>query len=187
MPKNINFLKLRKREKVKSKKGIVALRVGAVLYLILIVMLAVTAFYLRERVSLSAAKEKEVAFLNNLAPLRSKEAKLLYIKDRTGDISEIIKSREEVTKEKSEKKANYAKIITSFKEKIAEDVIINTLNVNQSKVLLNISSTSLLSIEQTITGLISLGKDEIISELLLDSLFLSEDKSQYLVFITASL
>jgi len=187
MPKNINFLKLRQREKIKSKKGIVALRAAAVLYLILIVMLAVTAFYLRERVSLGTAKEKEVAFLNSLAPLRSKEVKLLYIKDRTRDISEIIKRREDVTKEKSEKKANYAKIITSFKEKIPQDVIINTLNVDQSKALLHISSTSLLSIEQAINGLISLGKDKIISELLLDSLSISEDKSQYLVLITASL
>ena len=183
----INFLTAKRKDKAKRNKGLLAVRIAAVSYMVVIGLLSVSAFYFSNRVSLDSAKTNEDSFLKTLAPLRSHEAKLLIIKNRIADISEILKRREDVAGKERAKKANYEKIITSFNEKIPQGISLNTLNVDESKVILNLSSDSLSLMEDLINGLTSLGQDGIISSLLLDSLSLSQDKSTYSILLTATL
>ena len=187
MLQDVNFLTVKKRDKAKSRKSLLAVRIVAVCYLVIIGFLSVLAFYFENRVSLDTAKKNEDSFLKTIVPFKSREAKLLLIKDRIADISEILKRREKVAGKERAEKANYEKLITSFEEKIPQGIVVNVLEVEESKVVLNLSSDSLNLIDDLIDGLTSLGEDEIISSLLLDSLSLSQDKNKYSILLTANL
>lgn len=187
MAQDINFLTVKKKGKAEKKKGLLIARIVAVGYLVLIGLLSILAFYLSNRLSLDTAKKNENSFLRTIAPFKGSEAKLLLIKDRIANISEILERREEVTGREKAKKANYEKVITSFKEKIPQGIVVNSLNVDESKVVLNLSSDSLILVDDLINGLSSLGQDKIVRMLLLESLSLSEQTNTYLVLFTATL
>lgn len=187
MPHDINFLTAIKKEKAEKKKLLLIVRIVAVCYLILIGLLSALAFYLGSTVSLDTAKKKEASFLNTIAPLKETEAKLLLIKDRIANISEILKRREEVVGKEKAKKASYEKIIASFKGKIPQEIVVNTLNVDETKVVLKLSSDSLSLIDGLIDGLTTLRQDKIISSLLLESLSLNKDTSTYSILFTGTL
>lgn len=187
MKSNINFLTVKKKEKGKDRKGLLIVRIAAVCCLLVIGVLSVSAFYLSRRVSLDSAKKNEASFLDTMAHLRSREAKLLLIKSRINDISEIISRREQVKGKEKAERVNYEKLVKSFKDKIPEGMIVNTLSVEETSVVLNLSSDSLESVDLLIDSLSALGQKKIISSLILDSLSLSEDKNRYSILLTATL
>lgn len=176
MSKNINFLTIRNREKVKKKKGVKAIRITAVFSLIAILCLSVLVYYLNRRIYPQALKNERDSLLKSISSLHNKEAKYAILANRVENILELLNKR-----------VDYSKHIAKFSEKIPSGITVDTFKIDKKTITLTISSPSLKSIDEFINGLIVLGKEKEITVLLLDSLSMSEASGAYLVSLTANL
>lgn len=176
MNKNIDFLIVKNREKVKKKKGVNRLRIAAIFSLIVIGLLSVLAYDLNRRIYPQELKTERDSLIKSLSTLRSREAKLAVVTNRAENISELINKR-----------VDYSKIIGKFFEKMPAQIKVDSLRIDEKKLILSISSNSLLAIDELIDSLIDLGKNKYISVLLLDSLAVNEASGSYAVSLTSSL
>lgn len=176
MTKNINFLTFLNSEAKKSKKSFKLARIVAICSLILVVLLSVLVYYLSRVVYPQALKTERASLLKNLSSLRSKEAKLAVVANRTENASELINKR-----------VDYSKIISKFFQKKPSEINIDSLKIDKKTIILTFSSNSLLPINEFIDGLIELGSEKAISALVLDSLSTSESRGIYSVSLTSNL
>lgn len=176
MTKNINFLTILNSDAKKSKKGIKLARILAICSLILVVLLSVLVHYLNRMVYPQALKTERASLLKSLSSLRSKEAKLSVVANRTENASELISKR-----------VDYSKIISKFFQKKPSEINVDSLRMDKKTIILTFSSNSLLPINEFIDGLIELGREKAISLLVLDSLSISESTGIYSVSLTSNL
>jgi len=175
MIKNINFLTIVNSGAKQSRIGLNIARIVAICSLILVVLLSVLVYYLNRMAYPQALKTERASLLRSLSSLRSKEAKLAVVTNRTENVSEIISKR-----------VDYAKIISKFFGRKPGEIRVDSLKVDKKTIILTFSSNSLLPINEFIDSLIELGKEKAINLLVLDSFSTSESTGTYSVALTSN-
>lgn len=160
MKSEINLLSPAQTDRTKSSGTLRILRIAAISCLSVLLGISIILFFLSRALSPVAIKEKENEVLYSLSLLHKKEAKLVVINDRVRDIPNLLQAR-----------PNFDISINAILQKIPEGVSINSMAVDKDKIVLTVSSSSLLSINNLMKSLIDMAKNrKIIKNVTVDSL-----------------
>lgn len=185
MNKDINLLVVSNKEKEKSRKGLKSLRITAIFSLITVVVFSLIGYYFNQKAYPQDLKNEYDSLLKNISTLHNREAKLAIINNRIENILEILGNK---TKGKSAaKREDYSIIISKLSEKIPDEVKVESLRIDKKTIILSVSANSLQVIDEFINGIITLGKEKVISVLILDSLTANQEGGSYSLSMTANL
>lgn len=193
MIKDINFLAVKNKSQARRQKGLLIIRVIAVLFLIVLGFSTGLAYYLSSSIYPKSLKKEQDSLTQTLNSLRTKQVKLTVINNRLNTVSEILSKRSSISDKTSgqepegSRKDNYSKIISKFSESIPEGVTMDNFKADKDSIILSFSSNSLLPIEILVDNLVALGREKVISFLTLDSLSLNQGSGTYLLSLKASL
>lgn len=160
MKSEINLLSPAQIDRTKSSGVLRVLRIAAISCLFALLGISVILFFLSRELSPVAIKNKENEVLRSLSLLHKREAKLAVINDRIKGIPGLIEGR-----------PGFDLLINSILQKIPEGVSINSMAFDKDKVILTVSSSSLLSINNLMNNLIEMASNrKIIKDVTVDSL-----------------
>lgn len=169
LPKDEAFLKEQKRGKI--------INVIAIAFPILVGVVSLIIFLITQAINPVSIKEQQEKTIGELSRLQDKKIKLLIINDRLDNIDELLKKRKDFTEK-----------INILLSKMPNEVLLQNLQIDNTKLLLIVSSASLGAIDELINNLIDMAaKREIISSLSLDSLTFDENGNNYLVSLKSEL
>jgi Tfp pilus assembly protein PilN len=134
MNENINFLR-NKKSQVKKNQAEIILRVCAIGTLFLVAFAAVGMFVLRTQSKLSALEQEENQLQKNLSLIQDRTIKFILVQDRIKSISQTLKTRSSISP-----------VVEKIMTQIPKDVILTDLSIDKKKVIINISSSSLASL-----------------------------------------
>lgn len=192
MISDINLLVVKNKVSTKRKKGLIIIRIIAVLSLAGLGLFSGLAYYLNGIIYPVSLKQEEESLLKSLNDKRDIQVKLAVINNRLSSISEIMgtktgKTSNQKGKSQAKERKDYSRIITKFAESIPEGVVMDILKIDKENVILAFSSRSLVPINTVIDNLVGLGKENIISLLTLDSLSLNQASGVYALSLKATL
>jgi len=128
-------------ESASKSKSLKILRIAAIFSIIFISAASVLLFLLINQISPSNIKKQEDKILFSIKFLHERQAKFAILNDKIADISKILNSR-----------TNYESEMNSFLDKIPNDVSINSLEIDKTKVTITVSSNSLPSIDKMLNS-----------------------------------
>lgn len=175
MNENINFLR-NKRSSVKKNPVERILRICAIGTLFFVAFTAIVMFILRTQSRLSALEQEENQLQKNLSLIRDRTVKYLLVQDRVKSISQVLKTRLSINS-----------IVEKIMTQIPKDVTLTALSIDKKKVIINLSSSSLASLN-TYTNRISDTENTatIFRSVVMDNLTY-DGKSRYTMQIDAEL
>ena len=159
MSKEINLVLQEGIEELKQKRKLRRFRIAAVSSLIVVLVISLSLYLLKLNLS-SGLEERKNSLLSQLDPLRNKEAKLKIVNDRIRNISSIQGTRKDISK---------------IVDEILTAMSIENLEFEETSVLLEASSNSLVLIDDFINNLIEMGEQKrVVRTMILDSLGFDE-------------
>src|SRR3989344_1802795 len=163
MSKEINLVLQEGIEELKQKRKLRRFRIAAVSSLIVVLVISLSLYLLKLNLS-SGLEERKNSLLSQLAPLRNKEAKLKIVNDRIRNISSIQGTRKDISK-----------IVDEILTAMPKQMSIENLEFEETSVLLEASSNSLVLIDDFINNLIEMGEQKrVVRTMILDSLGFDE-------------
>ena len=163
MSKEINLVLKEGIEELKQKRKLRRFRIAAVSSLIVVLVISLSLYLLKLNLS-SGLEERKNSLLSQLDPLRNKEAKLKIVNDRIRNISSIQGTRKDISK-----------IVDEILTAMPEQMSIENLEFEETSVLLEASSNSLVLIDDFINNLIEMGEQKrVVRTMILDSLGFDE-------------
>ncbi|EKD65286.1 MAG: hypothetical protein ACD_50C00142G0009 [uncultured bacterium] len=163
MSKEINLVLQEGIEELKQKRKLRRFRIAAVSSLIVVLVISLSLYLLKLNLS-SGLEERKNSLLSQLDPLRNKEAKLKIVNDRIRNISSIQGTRKDISK-----------IVDEILTAMPEQMSIENLEFEETSVLLEASSNSLVLIDDFINNLIEMGEQKrVVRTMILDSLGFDE-------------
>ncbi len=165
---NINLISPTTKEIVREERTIKILKISAIATLALVGIAAVVVFLITSQLSPASVKKREEGVLKSISTLKGKEGKLILINQKLEDIENII-----------EKRPKYDLVMESIVNTIPSEASINTFNIDREKISLVVSSESLLSIEESLNGLITLVKEKKIIESLTIENFTADSRNGF--------
>lgn len=173
MNKSINLVSNRNEQVERELLILKIVRVVSVSLLITISVVAISAFILSTQISLSKIKEEENTTLSQISALHDKLTTYYLTKDRLTNISSILTTRKD-----------YAKPITAILEKVPEDLNLEGISIEKEVFTINISGTSLISMNKLIDDISALGKqNKVLANVKLQSLSLDVKSGKYFVLM----
>ncbi len=160
MSSSINLIS---HEKNIDSKEIRAAKLKKFSYLLLLVIgfLAIVVFLLNFRFSANAIRKEQERLLEELAVYDEPAAKMYVIDKRITDTSRIIKERK-----------NYSAVIKDISKGLTGTVIIDTFKIENSQISINVSSTSLLDLNDFLNHLLLLSDKKTLSGVSIEELTL---------------
>lgn len=173
MNKSINLVSNRNEQVERELLILKIVRVVSVSLLITISVVAISAFILSTQISLSKIKEEENTTLSQISALHEKLTTYYLTKDRLTNISSILTTRKD-----------YVKPITAILEKVPEDLSLEGISIEKEVFTINISGTSLISMNKLIDDISALGKqNKVLANVKLQSLSLDVKGGKYFVLM----
>ena len=173
MNKSINLVSNRNEQVERELLILKIVRVVSVSLLITISVVAISAFILSTQISLSKIKEEENTTLSQISALHEKLTTYYLTKDRLTNISSILTTRKD-----------YVKPITAILEKVPEDLSLEGISIEKEIFTINISGTSLISMNKLIDDISALGKqNKVLANVKLQSLSLDVKSGKYFVLM----
>lgn len=176
MNDDINLLRQKeKAARTLDSKYVIFARIIAVLALLIVAFSAILLFALRLLSPLEKLKAEEESITKQLLAMSGKRLKLVVIKERLQEISDIIKRRPEFDKK-----------IELLETHISSSVVLSNLRIDNTKIQFTASSPSLQSIEEFFDALIKTTTNpqkKVYKRVSYDSLSLSSTSNTYTVNI----
>lgn len=177
MSNDINLLLYKNSELQRERKKVRIANTIAITFSIIVGIASMFAFVLIQSVNPSSIAQEQESTLKEISRLQDKQAKLFIINDRLTNIEEVFQDREDLSKN-----------INSLLSNAPNNLSIENLEMDNKSLVLTISSSSLLSINDFINNLIDMArKKEIIRSLTLSGLTFDESKNTYLVSLKSEL
>lgn len=175
MSSDINLLIKKDIKLLKQQKRVLAFRVLAIGLLVVMLIFSIATFLLNKRFSSpSISQEDPESFLNQMAVLKKKEAKLNLINNRINNISNFL-----------DKRTDTYKILNTLLGKVPEGILLDSLELTQSTADIKASSYSLSSMDSLISNLIDMAtRKEIINRVKLNSLDADSKEGKYAISIS---
>jgi len=172
MNKTINLLIPEKNDAVLLKR-LQLLRTLSLSLLFVVVVSAVSVFFLILSSPLPTLRKQENTALKKLETLRPQSSRLFLLRERLAKIDKILTSRPAFDK-------SFARI----EQEALEGILLERIRITEQTFSLTFSSTSLATINQFIANIENLRKeDALFSSLLLSQLTYNKDSQKYAVTI----
>jgi Tfp pilus assembly protein PilN len=158
-------------------KRIKILRVISLSFLFIVVLVAISVFFLVLSSPLPKLRKEESAAVQQLSLLRSKSGKLFLLRERLSRIDNIVNKRQD-----------FNHMIGKIQTTLPADVTIEHLKMNDGLLSVTVNSPSLLPINTFIANMTTLkSEDTLFSSLTLSNLAYDEENPIYKVTVTAKL
>lgn len=177
MNNDINLVS-NKNSQIESELRILyILRFTAVAMLITVALVSISIFVISVQIPLAELRREEDATIAQISQMHKKLATYYLIKDRINNINTLISTRKD-----------YTKTIKPLLAKLSNDLEIDDLDVENNKIILTVSGSSLVGINNIINDLVDLSsKMQYIQNLKIDSLNLNSTQGDYAVTFKADL
>ena len=179
MSNEINLLIKKDKNLLKEQSKLKVFRLVAIGSLLTILLISLSIFLLNQKLSNSSLKvEKDrESVLVEMKPFLEIESKIIIVNNRTDNITKVLKKRMDVYK-----------ILNTILGKIADGILIETLEFKEKKISMNITSASLIPIDVFFNDLIEMAKrKEIVKSLTLESLDASFLTGSYKISINMNI
>lgn len=177
MNNNINLVS-NKNSQIESELRILyILRFTAVAMLITVALTSIAIFVISVQIPLAELKREEDSTIAQISQMHKKLATYYLSKDRINNLNTLISTRKD-----------YTKTIKPLLAKVPNNLKIDDLDVEDDKIILTVSGSSLVEINNIINDLVMLsGKMQYINNLKIDSLNLNSTQGNYAVTFKADL
>lgn len=163
-------------ETASKSKALGILRIAGISGVIFITVTSILLFVLINQISPDNIKKQEDKILFSIKFLHEKQAKISAVNSKIADISKILDSR-----------INYESEMNTFLEKIPNDVSINSLGIDKSKVTITVSSNSLSPIDKMLNSFFEMiEKKQIIKSITIQSISSDQGGGNYSLSIKAN-
>lgn len=162
------------KETSENSKDVRLRKIKSISFITLFVvgLLSIVLFLINFRFSANYVKRQQNELITGLSPYDETASKIFLLNQRLSDISEILSNRK-----KHHKKAS--KII----ENIPTTVVITEFRIDDSGIQIEVSSSSLLQLNNFLNNILSLSESKFIESVVFDGL--SYSKSEFLMKIRA--
>ncbi len=169
MSNEVNLLRNKQQNSSLQRNYVTLTRLVAAVCLFLVIAIEITIFTLQNLSPLGELQRKESALLHNLTLYHTKAIQEYLISDRASHIQSILKSRSE-----------FDVLMAKLFNGLPSDTKVDTLILDQAGVSVALSSTSLLSLGQSLDGFIALkDKKTIFKSIFIDGLTADEKNAKF--------
>ena len=160
-----------------KEKKLKQVRLIAAAFIVLVGLMSILTFVLNISSPLDSVKKQENDILSQITSQENKAAKLAIVDERALAISKIYSQRQD-----------FGSIVSLVLSKKTDDIKTTALNIDQSSVIVTISSASLLSLNNFLNSVINVLKNNNqVSSVFLDSLSVNQTSSSYVMGIRINL
>lgn len=175
MNNSINLVSNRNEAIERERKVLLALRIIAVVLLSSIAIVSILAFIITTQVPLSKIKDDQTQALASIASSSKKLSSYFLIKDKLTNINSLTSIR-----------SDYIKPIDLIFSKIPESLRVDSLNIEQDLIEIEISGSSLQPMDEVVKSLVAVGTERIIiKSVKLKSLNLNPQANRYTIAFIA--
>lgn len=177
MNSGINLVSTHSDAIEREQKILLAIRVIAAVLLTSIALISILAFIVTTQIPLDRIKSEQSQTLNQISAHSGKLSNYFLIKDRVSNINSLLSSR-----------TDYTRSIDSIFSVIPEDMRVESMSVEDKTIEMEVSSSSLQSIDQVINSIISMGLEgKVIKSVKLESITLNAGAGRYSVDLSAEI
>lgn len=177
MNEDINLIPNKKRDVVLQAKLVYRIRIFSTAILIFIALMSMLLFVVRLNSPLTSLKKEEAVLLSNISLLHEKTARLLLLKNRLKEISEI-----------RSKRISLDQTISKVTAIIPSEMTIDLLSVDKTTVAITASSGSLATINQFLDSLVeSVTTQKVFKKITLQNLSLDNKSRKYIISVKLEL
>ena len=172
---SINLVSNKNSELERNLKRLRIVKIFAVISLVIVALTSVLVFFINFTLPISDVKQSQKEALNNITSLHTKLATYYLIKDRINNISNIISNRK-----------SYVDATNTVFGKIPSGLSTDALDVDTGTMILTVSGSSLLPMNQFLDNLIALGQSgKVIKNINILSLILDTKSGKYSLTVQA--
>lgn len=177
MNSGINLVSTHSEAIEREQKILLAIRLIAAILLISIALISILAFIITTQIPLDRIKSEQSQTLNQISAQSSKLSNYFLIKDRLSNVNSLLNSR-----------VDYTQSINSIFSKIPEEMEVESMSIESKTIEMQMSSSSLQSIDQVINSLVEMGSEgKIIKSVKLDSITLNAGVGRYSLDFSAEI
>jgi len=159
----------------KELKRLKIFRIAAVICLIFVSLLSLLAFILNITLPIESVKKEQQGFITQISGFDKKLTQYTLLSDRVKNISSVISKRKD-----------YGPQVSVLFGITPTDVSIDTLNIEAGKLVLDVSSSSLLSVNKFIDDIVALGtKSKVVKNIIIEGLTLNVASGKFALSLQA--
>lgn len=176
MKSDINLISFNQTELVKEGRMARILRSLAIISIFIVGISSLVLFLIIQSISPSGIRKQENVIEENMSSLHTKEAKIIIVSRKIKDIKNI-----------TSKRPKYDNLITGITDIIPENVSTNSLDINDNKIKLMVTSGSLLSLNKFLDNLFDMVKNgKIIGNLTIDGISVNGSSGIYTMSVSGT-
>lgn len=177
MNNNINLISNQNVALEKELRRLKRFRLISIICLIIVAVVSISIFVLNFTLPLDSVKKEQVTTASNITLLNKKLVTYTLITDRVKNISNILSQR-----------GNYIPQVNDILGKVPTDVSVDGLGIDAGTVTIAVSSTSLVSLNNFIDDMVSLGEQgKVIKDIVVQGLSLDVNDNKYILNMKASI
>lgn len=177
MNSGINLVSTHSEAIEREQKILLTIRIAAAVLLTSIAVVSILAFIITTQIPLSRIKGEQSETLTQISAQSSKLSNYFLIKDRVTNINSLLSSR-----------VDYILPINSIFSKIPEEMEVESMEIENKIIEMQVSSSSLQAIDQVINSLVEMGSEgKVIKSVKLESITLNAGVGKYSVDFTAEI
>jgi hypothetical protein len=177
MNSSINLVSTHSEAIEREQKILLTIRFAAVILLTSIALMSIVAFIITTQIPLGRIKSEQSQTLTQISAHSGKLSNYFLIKDRVKNVDLLLNSR-----------VDYTPSIDSIFSKIPEEMRVDSMSIENKLIEMEMSSSSLQSIDQVINSLAGLGSEgKVIKSVKLKSITLNSGVGRYTVDFTAEI
>lgn len=168
---NNNDINLVSTDSDRSEKKVKRLKIAkmfAFLCLFLVAAISIIVFVINFTLPIKTVQKEQEQTLSNITALSKKMGKYYLINDRATVLSDIIAKRKD-----------YPKLINLLFAKLPEELSVSTFNIENGKLELTVSSTSLIPIQKYIDYVMTIKNQKTIKNIKNDGIKLDASTGNY--------
>jgi cell division septal protein FtsQ len=177
MDGSINLVSPKNEQLEKEQRRLRIARISALVIMAMVAGIAVLVFIINLTLPLSSIKHNEDVTLSNISVLHKKLAEYYLVEDRVDNLSNVISKRQKLPD-----------ITDALLAIIPADLSVGSMQVNAKSVSLDISGSSLISMNKLIDNVILLGQQQkLIKNIIMQQLSLDVKDNYYTVSMQADI
>jgi hypothetical protein len=177
MDGSINLVSPKNEQLEKKQRRLRIARISAFVIMVMVAGIAVLVFIINLTLPLSTIKHNEDITLSNISVLHKKLAEYYLVEDRVDNLSNVISKRQKLPD-----------ITDALLAIIPSDLSVGSMQVNAKSISLDISGSSLISMNKLIDNVILLGQQQkLIKNIVMQQLSLDVKDNYYAVTIQADI
>jgi hypothetical protein len=177
MDGSINLVSPKNEQLEKEQGRLRIVRIAALAIMVMVAGIAVLVFIINLTLPLNSIKHKEDTALSNISVLHKKLAGYYLVEDRVNNLSNVISKRQKLPD-----------IADALLAIIPSDLSVGSMQVNAKSISIDISGSSLVSMNKLIDNAILLGQQQkLIKDIVMQQLSLDVKDNYYAISIQADI